>query len=198
MTAALASVLAGVLALQGAAAPAKPTARELAGRELFAALAGEWSCSGAFADGRPLTSDLSFSPRNGGRSLAYHHADRAPNSFIQDATWGPDTANDAIVSLAFAGNQATLGPQLFVAKDWSASRIVLVAQALTSPPFRPNRFTYSVTDGKRLDVLWEVERDGTFGTGDRLTCARTASTTMEPKEGRRELVPGRARWPLRP
>jgi hypothetical protein len=158
------------LTLQGGGG--RPSARELSGRELFTALAGQWACAGSFADGRPLAADLTFTRRNEGRSLAYHHADRAPNTFIQDATWGPDAPNDAIVSLAFAGNESTLGPQLFVAKEWSASKIVLVAQTLTSPPFRPNRFTYTLTDAKTLTVLWEVERDGTLTMGDQLTCVR--------------------------
>src|SRR5262245_28753097 len=108
MTVGLAHFLAGLLALQSATTPAKPTARALSGLELFAGLEGEWSCSGSFADGRPLASDVAFTPRNDGRSLTYHHADRAPNGFIQDATWGPDAANDAVVSLAFAGNQTAL------------------------------------------------------------------------------------------
>src|SRR5262249_53651506 len=152
---------------------------------------GRVVCSGSFADGRPLASDVAFTPRNDGRSLTYHHADRAPNGFIQDATWGPDAANDAVVSLAFAGNQTALGPQLFVAKEWSASKIVFVAQALTSPPFRTNRFTYALANAKTLNILWEVERDGTLATGDRLACARSASSGPAAKENRNELVPGR-------
>jgi hypothetical protein len=43
-----------MLAAQAANPPAKPTDRETSGRRLLAALAGGWSCSGLFADGRPL------------------------------------------------------------------------------------------------------------------------------------------------
>lgn len=86
--------------------------------------------------------------------------------------WGPDAANHQLVSLAFAGNSLRLIPELFVAKSWSASSVTFEAETLTSPPFAPNRFTYSIDEGGALKMIWEVQRNGTWSTGDQIKCTR--------------------------
>lgn len=143
-----------------------------AARQLFAALAGQWSCSGAFANGKPLAADITFTLKSDSRALLYHHQDRAPSNFIQDALWGPDAANHSLVSLAFAGNPQVLAPQLFVAQSWTTTSIIFEAKALTSPPFAPNRFTYRLDDANTLKMIWEVQRQGAWSMGDQLTCKR--------------------------
>lgn len=160
-----------LLAVVGAQTNSAPNNLEDA-RQLFAAIAGSWSCTGSFADGRALASDITLTPEADGRALRYHHRDRAPNSFVQDALWGPDAKNNALVSLAFAGNAQILAPQLFVAHTWSATHIVFEAQALTSPPFAPNRFTYKLEDPNTLRMIWEVERQGNWTVGDQLKCVQ--------------------------
>jgi hypothetical protein len=70
---------------------------------LFASLAGHWSCSGAFADGRPLSSDITITLRADGRAVEYQHRDRPPTDFVQDALWGPDPQNKQLVSVALPG-----------------------------------------------------------------------------------------------
>jgi hypothetical protein len=142
-----------------------------AATRLFTALAGSWSCSGAFADGRPLAADVTFTPQAEGRSLLYRHRDRAPNSFVQDALWGPDEKNHAILSLAFAGDAKHLVPELFVANSWTATSIVFEAKPLTSPPFAPNRFTYKV-EGETFRMVWEVQRQSGWAVGDEIQCVR--------------------------
>jgi hypothetical protein len=67
-----------------------PTADSPSAIRLFANLVGHWPCSGAFADGRPLASDIIINPRADGRAVQYQHHDRAPNDFVQEALWGPD------------------------------------------------------------------------------------------------------------
>ena len=153
------------------AGDAPPPNTPEAATQLFSALSGRWSCSGAFADGRPLASEMTFTAQADGRSLLYHHEDRPPNNFLQDALWGPDTANRAIVSLAFAGNAKTLVPQLFVSTSWTSTSVVFEAKALTSPPFAPNRFTYKLEDST-LRMIWEVQRQGSWSVGDQLKCNR--------------------------
>jgi hypothetical protein len=141
---------------------------------LFANVAGRWSCAGAFADGRPLSSDITITLRVDGRAVQYQHHDRAPNDFTQEALWGPDTQNNQIVSVAFAGNATALGPQLLVAKVWSERSVVFEARSLTSPPFAPNRFTYTIEPPNTLKMVWEVERNGAWSVGDRISCNRTS------------------------
>lgn len=161
-----------VLCLRAAGGQADSTNDEASAKQLFAKFAGSWSCSGKFADGRPLASDIVMTLRMDGRSLRYEHRDRAPNNFVQEATWGPDAANHQLVSLAFAGNSQRLIPELFVAKSWSAASVTFEAETLTSPPFAPNRFTYSIDEGGALKMIWEVQRNGTWSQGDQIKCTR--------------------------
>jgi hypothetical protein len=140
-------------------------------KELFASLAGTWSCEGAFSNGKPIASDLQFTLRLDGRALQYEHRDRPPNNFVANALWGPDAANNQLVSAGFAGDAKTLAPVLFTAKKWTAQSVTFEAQALTSPPFAPNRFTYSL-DTSKLSITWEVQRNGDWRVGDHLECSR--------------------------
>jgi hypothetical protein len=143
-----------------------------AAAQLFAALRGSWSCSGARANGQAVAADLTFTPAMGGRTLHFHHADRPPTTYIQDATWGVDSTTTQIVSLAFAGtrNSRATVPMLFVATAWTPRSVTLAAQPLTTPPWAQNRFTYTVDAPDSLRVVWEVERGGTWKVGDQLTC----------------------------
>jgi hypothetical protein len=140
-------------------------------KELFSSLAGTWSCEGTFSNGKPIASDLQFTLRLDGRSLQYEHRDRPPNNFVATALWGPDASNNQLVSTGFAGDATMLAPVLFTAKKWTAQSVTLEAQPLTSPPFAPNRFTYSLEKSK-LTITWEVQRDGSWRVGDRLECSR--------------------------
>jgi hypothetical protein len=145
--------------------------------ELFTAVVGNWSCQGAFADGRALAADLSFATEMGGRVVRYHHADRAPTTFLEDATWGHDPKRGEIVSLAFAGSSTTPGaaPSYFVSREWTARSIVLVADTLKAPPRVPNRFTYTLVATDSLRMVWEVQSANGWRMGDWLGCARSVS-----------------------
>jgi hypothetical protein len=99
--------------------------------------------------------------------------DRAPNDFVEEALWGPDAKNNAIVSVAFAGNAKGLAPQLLVAKTWSDRSVVFEARPLTSPPFAANRFTYTIESPSTLKMVWEVERKDGWSVGDHISCNRT-------------------------
>jgi hypothetical protein len=140
-------------------------------KELFSSLAGSWSCEGTFSNGKPIASDLQFTPRLDGRTLQYEHRDRPPNNFVATAFWGPDASNNQLVSTGFAGDATTLAPVLFTAKKWTAQSVRFEAQSLTSPPFAPNRFTYTF-EKLKLTITWEVQRNGDWRVGDRLGCSR--------------------------
>jgi hypothetical protein len=138
----------------------------------FTDVVGQWACAGSFADGRPLAADLSFVATMDGRAVRYVHRDRAPNRFVEEATWGPDTANHQLVSVAFMGSAETLIPALFVSTQWSARSVILESRPLTSPPFATNRFTYTLEAPNTLRVVWEVLRAGNWTVGDALRCTR--------------------------
>lgn len=140
-------------------------------KELFSSLAGSWSCQGAFSNGKPIASDLQFTLRLDGKALQYEHRDRPPNNFVATSLWGPDASNNQLVSAGFAGDATTLAPVLFTATKWTAQSVTFAAQAFTSPPFAPNRFTYSL-EKSQSTITWEVQHNGDWRVGDRLECSR--------------------------
>ena len=113
-------------------------------QRLFSSLAGHWSCEDKFANGRSIAADVQFTLRFDGRALAFEHRDRAPNQFVTTALWGPDSQNHQLVSAGFAGTPTAPSPARFIAKNGSAQSLTLEANTLTSPPFAPNRSTYSL------------------------------------------------------
>ncbi len=165
--------LAFAAASVGAQAP--PVADSIAARAsaLFAHFSGRWSCVGGFARGGSLQADLTFSSVADGRALMFVHADRPPNTYWQSASWSLDDAG-RIVSLAVAGStkSRTGTPSLFIATAWNENSLTLVADTVKSPPFAPNQFTYSLTTGNDLKMVWEVSRNGSRAVGDSLLCHR--------------------------
>jgi hypothetical protein len=145
---------------------------------LFAALEGNWSCEGAFANGKPLAADLGFTLSPDRRSIRYSHVDRAPSDYRQSAHWGLDKASGHILSLAFVGFGKEPKPSgamyVYVAKSWTANSLTLVHKKLTAEPFADNRFTYTLA-GKTLKMLWEVRRGaGEWKMGDYLDCKKAS------------------------
>ncbi|HEX5436977.1 MAG TPA: hypothetical protein VFW98_07455 [Gemmatimonadaceae bacterium] len=142
--------------------------------QLFTALRGRWSCTGGSANGRPLAADLTFTPSMDGRTLRYRDADHAPSNYVQEATWAMSPTRHEIVSLAFAAlsSKAAPEPALFVAREWTAHSLTLVADTLQSPPWAPNRFTYTLAASNTLKMVWEVEHAGAWQVGDSLMCRR--------------------------
>jgi hypothetical protein len=169
---ALLSLLAIAASLSQAAAPA-PTASAEDAAKLFKSLEGQWSCSGAFANGKPLAADLSFTRSPDGRSIHYSHVDRAPSDYRQSAHWGLDKDSGHIVSLTFVGfgEEARPSASMYVDEGWSANSLTLVHKKLISEPFAPNRFTYT-SAGDTLKMLWEVGRGDIWKMGDYLDCKK--------------------------
>lgn len=140
---------------------------------LFAGLRGEWNCKGAFANGKPLEADLSFSPALGGRGLRYVHVDRSPNTYRQESVWGFDKDSGQLASLAYISFSGPLpSAALYIAASVTDTSATLVHQKLFSDPFAPNRFRYDVTGKDKLGMVWEVRRDNEWRMGDYLKCDR--------------------------
>ena len=121
-----------------------------------------------------MEADLSFERVFDGLGVRYVHVSRPPNTYRQESHWGLDQATGHIVSLALTSRPppAELQSAFYVAEEWTDSSVVLVHQRLLSDPFAPNRFTYTVSDG-RLKMVWEVVRAGTgWQMGDYIECDR--------------------------
>jgi hypothetical protein len=156
-----------------------PTVSFAPGREesaaLFLAIEGSWSCAGAFANGKPLASDLTFTATLDGRGLHYSHVDRAPNVYRQQAVWGHDKETGQMVSLAFTAFPPEPMPSaaMYQADSVTKNSVRLIHKRLLSDPFAPNRFTYTVEGTNKLNMVWEVSRkEGEWKMGDYLNCDR--------------------------
>jgi hypothetical protein len=130
------------------------------------ALAGNWSCSGAFASGKPLAADVSFTPSLNGRWLTYHHQDRAPGRYEASATLGPASRDTTIAPVTiydnFGGNRRFL-PTL------AGTELVLLRDT-TEVGARLERFTFRPRGAGGLWFAWELARNGAWVLGDSLAC----------------------------
>ena len=157
-------------------APLGPPSAPLANADvplLFKSLEGRWSCAGAFANNKPLSADLEFRSLIDGQLLHYHHADRPPTSYIQDSVWGMDKESGTLVSLAWiaARGQPGTSPAFYVAEEVSPTSVTFVHHTLLKAPWAANRFRYTVS-GNALQMVWEVQKQGTWQMGDTLKCTR--------------------------
>ena len=136
--------------------------------EMFAYLAGRWSCAGEFANGRKLEADLAWTPQLDGKWLELRHTDRAPGRFQAIAHWGTDPATGTMVSVTF---DIGGGVRLFTAADgWTNRAVVFETRQLMAPPRGRERFTWRAESDTTLRMTWEVERDGAWRMGDYLVC----------------------------
>jgi hypothetical protein len=158
------------------AAPRQPPAPAPGSAEMFAYLAGRWSCEGAFANGNRLAADLSWTPRLGGRWLELHHADRAPGRFEATAQWGTDPATGTMVSVMF---DIGGGVRLFTAPEgWTNRTVVFETHELLAPPRGRERFTWRAESDTTLRMTWEVNRNGNWVMGDWLLCTKQGDARL--------------------
>ena len=155
--------LCGAPALLAAQPPAPPPPLDSA---LVAAFSGRWRCAGAFANGRPIASDVAFTSELDGRWLLLRHDDRAPQRWRALGLWGADTARTVRATLY---DNTGGPPRTFVAPPWDGHTLRLEAP----PAARRERFVYEAPARDSLAFAYEVSTDGvTWRLGDRLACRR--------------------------
>lgn len=129
-------------------------------------LKGNWSGSGAFATGRPVTSTLDFAPVAQDVALELHYAEASPDTFVYSALLSVDTVNPGLV-LLLAGNNSG-GARLFRSKGWDADTLTFVATPDLRAWFGFERVTFTRHDDRHMTVTYEISRDGqTWKLGDR-------------------------------
>ena len=131
-----------------------------------AKLLGTWQCAGAFANGKPIESQMTFESVLGGKWISYRHDDRPPNRYAAIGLWGKGTSHpfEATIFDNFGGHR------LFVSEGWIANALTLENAA---DPAKRQRFIFSMTDDGGLRMEYRVSRDGGEWTlGDYLNCKR--------------------------
>ena len=150
-----------------AQAPAAGTSDSLSG--WARALQGGWGCAGAFASGKPLAADITFTPVLRTHWVEYHHRDRAPGQYEATALLGPALRDSALVPVVLYDDFG--GHRRFRASAAPSGEITL-ARDSTEAGARVERFTFRPRPDGTLWFGWEVQRDGTWVLGDSLSCRR--------------------------
>jgi hypothetical protein len=135
---------------------------------LFAYFTGHWRCAGAFASGKPIASDMVFTPELEDHWLQYRHDDQAPNRYHALSLWGIDARTHALVSVV---HDNFGGVRTFASSGWDGQRVVFDDDADHA------RFSYTVDTPTAFRMRYEASRDSgrTWALGDSLRCVRSRS-----------------------
>ena len=116
-------------------------------------LSGAWTGEGAFASGKKIEADVSFSLDLDGQWLSYRHADRPPGKYMAAGMWGYARGEDELVMTL---NDSFGGTRRFSSRGWNDGRVVFenVANA-ASPVANRERFVFERYDGGRLKMTYE-------------------------------------------
>jgi hypothetical protein len=154
-----------------AAAPADTAVTARMRDRLFGFLAGSWSCEGAFANGTPIASDVTFSREMGGAWLQQRHQDRPPHRYAALSMWGIHLPSGRLAATIF---DVGGGTRRFTADAWSDTSVVLLGETRPAAPDRRERFAYRVASPDSFRMSYEVTRDAgaTWTLGDSLLCTQ--------------------------
>lgn len=128
-------------------------------------LEGVWRCAGAFANGKPIESQMAFASSLNGKWIEYRHLDRPPSSYGAFGMWGKGTTNalQATIFDSFGGHRE------FTSAGWVADELTLeTADASTA---KRERFIFTNPHDGELRMEYRVSRDGgEWKLGDYLNC----------------------------
>jgi hypothetical protein len=144
--------------------PARPP---LLDSTLVAAFQGSWHCAGAFANGKKIESNMTFSADLDRHWLRVVQDDRPPNGYHAQSMWGADASTGKWMSMIFDNFG---GARKFTSTGWDGHAIVLDG----APGPRRERFTYAVEAPSSFRMRYEVSGDdgATWRLGDELLCTR--------------------------
>lgn len=132
--------------------------------------AGHWGCHGAFASGKPIAADVTFTPELDGRWLQYRHADRPPTTYQALGLWGSVDSSGRVVTVL---HDNFGGMRRFASTGWRDGTLRFVRDSLDRAP-AGERFTFRRSSDASFWFAYEVNRPGAAGwvLGDSLTCRR--------------------------
>ncbi len=116
-------------------------------------LSGEWTGEGAFASGKKIEADVSFSSDLDGQWLAYRHADRPPGKYKAVGMWGYAKGDG---EFAMTLNDNFGGARRFASQGWRDGRVVFENVANPDVPVAGReRFVFERYEGNRLKMTYE-------------------------------------------
>jgi hypothetical protein len=149
------------------AAETQQPAPPLLDSALVAAFQGSWHCAGAFANGKKIESDMTFSADLDRHWLRVVHDDRPPNGYHAQSMWGADADAGKWMSMIFDNFG---GARKLTSAGWDGHTMVFEG----APGPRRERFTYAVATPSSFRMTYEVSGDAgaTWKLGDSLVCTR--------------------------
>lgn len=158
----------------GAALASVPAQADQPPMEKLARLfAGEWRCSGHFANGKAIASSESFAPILKGAWLAQEHRDDPPFGYAAHALWGWDGDQKLYTLTIF---DVSGGQRLFTSPGWREDALTFDARPPTAPGSRQERFVYRSRSAGGYQVEYQVlDKTNTWKMGDVLECAAAAA-----------------------
>ncbi|MBD8874606.1 hypothetical protein [Rhodanobacter sp. DHB23] len=162
----LVSILSALLATTTAAAPAKAPS----GLDALAWFAGDWQCTGRFADGRTIRSHESFDMALDGHWLRMRHDDVAPGRYRAEEWWGPAPGAKGYIVTVFDNGG---GLRHYASAGWNGDALALENTAGTG---YIDRFDFRRLDAATYQVDYSHrDKAGAWRTGDTLRCTKPAT-----------------------
>lgn len=146
---------------------------------LIATFQGAWHCTGAFANGKAIESDMRFTADLDRHWLRVVHDDVPPNGYHAQSMWGADPNTGKLMAVIFDNFG---GARRFTSAGWNGKVVRFDVAALGDSASssvagnakRAERFTYTTTVNGTFRMRYEVSGDGraTWRLGDELLCSR--------------------------
>ncbi len=145
-----------------------PTAADAAPPKLpLDYFAGQWACSGHFANGRPIAATIAAQWDEVAGTLIVRHDDVAGGGYHAVETWGASVPPGTLrASIVIAG----MGIRWFASPGWGSDTLTWT---LAEPGDDVDRFVYTRRSKDAMTVEWGVsKKEGEFQIGDTLECTR--------------------------
>lgn len=120
--------------------------------DMAAFFGGAWSGKGAFASGRPIEAEVSFTPELDGQWLLYRHSDRAPNSYKALGMWGIESASRKLLMTV---NDNFGGARSFASEGWQDGKVIF-SRTISAEPLREERFVFERRSANSFHMAYEV------------------------------------------
>ena len=165
-----------LLAAQPVAAPASPPVVAQAGPppapafevEPFRFLLGRWRGEGTFFNGKPVSSQMTFTLANR-TTLQVEGVEDAPNTYRYVALWSREKGSKELLMLL---SSSLDGPALYRSAGWVGDRLVFEPKAgVETGPSRV-RFTYVRKGADAYDLTYEFSIGEKWIVGDRQSFTR--------------------------
>jgi hypothetical protein len=119
---------------------------------------GNWTGSGQFSNGKPLSSTFSFEEALDGEALFVRHAEKEPHKFAYMGMWTVDTAKGDIVMM-LAGNLKG-GARLFRSQGWEGDTLTFMPDKNLQTWWAMEKIVFTRESPTRFKAKYQMSRDG--------------------------------------